>query len=200
MDERGKLIANGGFSQLSTQATAIQGLVYAHKLTGKEEYKDAAINVWGYMEALWDEQSGLYSPNPEATIYTYSILDVGDVSGALNALLNGLNLGVDQRYADFFNSVVNRSGMLIAEDLPTGGDGDDDGISLPADAGGEFGQAPVFATEVTYDKTTGTWEVTNALFISAQAMYASNQMMWMSTWAGKPAVAGHGIPVHQQTS
>ncbi|MEE9248025.1 MAG: hypothetical protein V3U79_04930 [Dehalococcoidia bacterium] len=195
MEGKGKLVANGGYSQVSTQATAVQGLVYAHKVTGISGYQVAALAAWDYMETLWDEASGLYALSPGAVDYIYSIRDVGDISGAVNALLNGLNLDVDRRYATFFNAVVNRSGLLIAEDLATGGERDDDGIPVPGNAGGAFGQAPVFATEVVYHTATGEWEVSNPRFTTADAMYASNQLMWMSSWAGRPAVAGFGIPV-----
>ena len=195
MEEKGKLVADGSYSQGSTQATAVQGLVYAHKVTGIDSYRVAALTAWDYMETLWDEASGLYAPPSGAVDYIYSIRDVGDISGAVNALLNGLNLDVDRRYATFFNTVVNRSGLLIAEGLATGGERDDDGIPVPENAGGAFGQAPVFATEVVYHTATGEWEVSNPRFTTADAMYASNQSMWMSTWAGRPAVAGFGIPV-----
>ena len=54
----------------------------------------------------------------------YTIRDVGDVSGAINSLLNGLGMNVADRFADFFENAVNRSGLLIAEASTTGGDGD----------------------------------------------------------------------------
>lgn len=195
MEGKGKLVANGGYSQVSTQATAVQGLVYSYKVTSINGYRVAALSAWEHMETLWDEALGLYAMSSGAVDYIYSIRDVGDISGAVNSLLNGLNLDVDRRYATFFNAVVNRSGLLIAEDLATGGERDNDGIPVPGNAGGAFGQAPVFATEVVYHTATGEWEVSNPRFTTADAMYASNQLMWMSRWAGRPAVAGFGIPV-----
>jgi hypothetical protein len=149
MDEQGKLIASGGYSQAATQGAAR---------------------------------------------YAYTSADVANIVSAFNALLNGLGLDVEQRFADFFNGVVNLSGLQIAEAAPTGGGQDKDTIPDPFKAGGEFGQAPVSATEVVYDVASGQWRVTNPRFTTAYAMALSNQMMWIGTWGGRPSVPGNGIP------
>ena len=199
VDDEGRLGATGDYSQVATQATAIHGLVFAGKITEDKEYERAALDLWKYMETLWDESANLYTPSPGSADYAYTTRDVGDVIGAFNALLNGLGVDVDQRFADFFQAAVNESGLQIAEARATGGSNDKDKIPAPADAGGQFGQAPVMATEVVYQTTTGTWEVTDSRFTTAYAMLADSQMMWMSIWGGHPSVEGHGIPLAKVT-
>ena len=46
---------------------------------------------------------------------------------------------------------------------------------VPPMAGGKFGVAPVFATEITY--TGSGYKVTNPMFDSAGSMHASNEMI-----------------------
>lgn len=53
-----------------------------------------------------------------------------------------------------------------------------DGVTLPPMAGGEFGIAPVFATEVSLLQN-GIWTVTDGRFDSAGAMHAANEMIWL---------------------
>lgn len=194
MDEQGKLIADGGYSQAATQGTAINGLVFASKVTGDDLSRKAALRAWQYLETLWDDTAKVYAPSQGAARYTYTSADAASIVSAFNALLNGLGLDVEQRFADFFNGAVNLSGLQIAEGAPTGGGQDNDSIPDPFKAGGEFGQAPVAATEVVYDTASGQWQVTNPRFTTAYAMALSNQMMWIGTWAGKPSVPGNGIP------
>ena len=194
MNEQGKLVADGGYSQVATQGAVINGLVFAYKVTGSEVYKEEALRAWGYMETLWDETAGVYATDPTAFRYVYTASDVADVVGAFNALLHGLDLDVEQRFADFFNGAVSLSGLQIAEGPPTGGGQDEDTIPDPFNAGGEFGQSPVLATEVVYNVASGEWSVTNQRFTTAYAMALANQMMWIGIWAGSPSVPGHGIP------
>ncbi len=195
VDDEGRLEATDRYSQVATQATAIHGLVFASKITKDKTYEQKSIDLWRYMESLWDETVNLYVPSPGDVDYRYTTRDVGDIIGAFNAMLNGLGVDVDQRFADFFQAAVNRSGLQIAEARATGGSSDEDTIPVPANAGGPFGQAPVLATEVLYYTATGTWEVTDPRFTTAYAMLADNQMMWISIWGGEPSVPGHGIPL-----
>ena len=193
-DERGMLVPSGGFSQVVTQAAAIRGLVLAYRVSEDESYKTAALQNWAYMDTLWDKESGLYIPSPGDRKYVYTAMDAGDVVGAFNALLNGLDVDVEQRFADFFNAVVNVSGLQIAEGPATGGGRDGDSIPDLFDAGGEFGRAPVLATEVVYDPSLGQWRVTNPQFTTNLALWADNQFMFIGYWGGQPSFPGHGIP------
>ncbi|MFQ5924458.1 MAG: hypothetical protein ACE5IE_00480 [Dehalococcoidia bacterium] len=194
MDDQGKLVADGGYSQAATQGAAINGLIFAFKVTGDASSRDAALNLWGYLETLWDNTASVYAPFPGASSYTYTPRDVADVVAAFNALLHGLDLDVEQRFADFLNGAVNLSGLQIAEGAPTGGGEDEDTIPDPFHAGGEFGQSPVLATEAAYNVASGEWSITNPRFTTSYAMALSNQMMWIGLWVLNPSVPGHGIP------
>ena len=194
MNEQGKLVADGGYSQVATQGAAINGLVFAYKVTGNEYHKDEALRAFDYMETLWDETAGVYATDSTAFHYVYTARDVAAVVGAFHALLHGVNLAVEQSFIDVFNGAVKLSGLQIAEGPPTGGGNDEDTIPDPFHAGGEFGQSPVFATEMVYDVASGEWRLTNPRFTTAYAMALANQIMWIGTWAGQPNVSGYGIP------
>ncbi|MEE9284113.1 MAG: hypothetical protein V3V35_00130, partial [Dehalococcoidia bacterium] len=164
MDQRGKLGQTGRYRQAATQGAVVSGLVFAYKVTGAGAYREDALRAWRYLETLWDGTVSVYRSDEAASRYVYTARDVGDVVGAFNALINGLNIDVEQRFADFFDGALNRSGLQIAEAAPTGGGQDADAIPDPFSAGGESGQAPVLATEVAYDTTSGQWSVTNPRF------------------------------------
>ncbi|HDY67795.1 MAG TPA: hypothetical protein ENH85_08395, partial [Candidatus Scalindua sp.] len=164
MADDGKLQTEREFTQLATQARAVNGLVLAYKVTGKQRYQDATLRAWDYMQTLWNEKAGLYATREGASRYTYTTEDVGDVVGAFNAVIHGLDKDVRSRFTIFFDKAVNKSGLQIAEGPPTGGQEDGDGVPAPPMAGGEFGQAPVFATEAVYDVDSGQWLLTNSRF------------------------------------
>ncbi|MFQ6067130.1 MAG: cupredoxin domain-containing protein [bacterium] len=194
MADEGKLQTQGRFTQLATQARAVYGLILAYRVTGNQGYQDVALKAWDYMQTLWNERAGLYATSEGASRYTYTIEDVGDVVGAFNVMIHGLNRDVRRRFSIFFDNVVKKSGLQIAEGSPSGGQEDEDGVPAPPLAGGEFGQAPVFATEAVYDVDSGQWKLTNPQFATSSAMSAANQFMWIGEWMGTPSVPGHGIP------
>lgn len=66
-------------------------------------------------------------------------------------------------------------------------------LPLPSKAGGEFGQAQVYNTEVTYDPSSDEWEATDNTFTAAEAIYLANQNVWIGNWSGGFYV-GRGIP------
>jgi len=122
----------------------------------------------------------------------YTIDNVGVIMGALNSLKFYGGDAVDHAvvidlFTNFYLNAVNKSGLQqavppipvakgtfeqeeppIFYGYPT--------IPMPLMAGGEFGVAPVFATEVSWDGSA--WSVTNANFDSAGAMHASNEFIW----------------------
>lgn len=123
---------------------------------------------------------------------TYSIDEVWAIIWALNEIKLFVVSDTEQSeqvFKDFFETVVNKAWLIqsapplsIAKSeweysgepknyfrYPT--------TMFPPMAGGEFGIAPVFASEVSF--TDGKWKVTNANFDSAWAMHASNEMIWL---------------------
>ncbi len=131
--------------------------------------------------------------------HVYTPFDVGAVLAALNSMIwfsvpsydDPLNSGPDlakKRYVKFFENVVAKSGMQRAS-----------GISLvekryvdrepqihfahpslprPEEAGGEFGIAPVYASEVTFEN--GKWVITNETFDTKGAMFLANMSVIMN--------------------
>lgn len=66
-------------------------------------------------------------------------------------------------------------------------------LPLPQNAGGQYGQAAVYNTEVTYDVDADEWNVTEDRFNTPQALYLSNQDVWIGQW-GNQFYDGRGIP------
>lgn len=118
--------------------------------------------------------------------------EVGDILGALNsALVNGDSsldrVAVQNAYAGFFESIINRGGLLQAvipkelEASPFELDRfpDDLAFGYPGIPGmGEAGRAAVHASELRFDAEAGLWVVTDASFDTAGAMHTSNEMFW----------------------
>jgi hypothetical protein len=66
-------------------------------------------------------------------------------------------------------------------------------LPLPPKAGGEYGQAAVYNSEVEYDTSAGEWSVTDDRFYTGDALYLANQDIWMSQWGGD-FYEGRGVP------
>lgn len=66
-------------------------------------------------------------------------------------------------------------------------------LPLPADAGGELGQAAVYNAEGEYDADTDEWTVTDRLFDTEAALSLANQDIWVGQWGGE-FYEGRGIP------
>lgn len=123
---------------------------------------------------------------------TYTIDEVGTIIWTLNEIKLFVVENPEQAeevFRDFFENVVNTSGLIqsspplhIAKS-PREYTGEPvnyfryEDVPMPPMAGGEFGVAPVFATEVSFKN--GLWKVTNANFDTAGAMHASNEMIWL---------------------
>ncbi len=185
-------------------AFSIYGLVEAGRITGKPAYGREGWRRFGKdLEALWDERAGVYATEAGAAKYLYDPYAVGAMLAALNALRFfgtpdtyfdvrearpvGAPHLVEARYARFFDTIFIRSGLLPATGVdivpapykerdplvhftnPT--------LSLPPAAGGKFGRAPVFVTEVTYEN--GSWRVTNPRFTTAPGMFLANMLVWV---------------------
>lgn len=169
------------------KAFAIRGLVEAYRLSGDNSYLTAAARVFNSLEREFDPQTGVFSSQS-----TYTIDNVGVIMGSLNSLKfygSGAvdETAVEEIFTSFYLNAVNKSGLQqavppvpvakgtfeqfeppIYYGYPT--------IPMPPMAGGEFGVAPVFATEVSWDGST--WSVTNPRFDATGAMHASNEFIW----------------------
>ncbi|MFQ5794684.1 MAG: hypothetical protein ACE5JP_06500 [Candidatus Bipolaricaulia bacterium] len=184
-------------SQLAVQASTVTGLLYAHALTDFALYQDAAFEAWDYVQSLWDEQAETFASDEGANTYRYTAEEIGDIVGAFNTVIRVAGREeLKSQFATFFRSAVKRSGLQLSELLQSGGGQDGDGVPPPPMAGGQFGQAPVFATAVAYNRGTGQWSVVDGQFTTAQAMYLADQAIWTGEWKGHAfqGPPAHGIP------
>jgi len=169
------------------EAFAIRGSLEAYRIGGDVDDLNAAARAFGRLVAAYDADHGIFS---DQNVYTVD--DVAVIMGALNALRFYAGDAVDPDqvatiFTDFYESAVNMSGLQHSV-LPINAGKDrfeqEDpaifyaypGIPLAPMAGGEFGVAPVFATEVTWDGEQ--WSVSNPRFDSAGAMHAANEFIW----------------------
>ncbi len=197
----GDQLVNANKDDATRKAFAIRGLIEAYRTTGNNAYRDAAAEVFTGLAGEYDAGSGVFSSQN-----VYSIDNVAAIMGAINSSMIFLGDAIDQNQAKtmftgFFESAVNMSGLQQSvPPIPVAkGKFEQDeppmyygypGIPKPPMAGGEFGVAPVFATEVKWDG--GQWQVTNARFDSAGAMHASNEFIWFHNDEvnGFPRVSG----------
>jgi hypothetical protein len=168
-------------------AFTIRGLIEAYRVSGVDTYLTAASAGFDALVADFNAETGIFDSQS-----VYTIDNVGVIMGALNSLkfYGGDALdqtAVEDLFTHFYLNAVNKSGLqqavppipvakgafeqeepVIFYGYPT--------VPMPPMAGGDFGIAPVFATEVSWDGSA--WSVTNANFDSAGAMHASNEFIW----------------------
>jgi len=183
----GEILRNAEADNTTDKAYAIRGLVEAYRVSGEARYLAATVGLFREIAAEFDEAYGVFTSQSR-----YTIDNVAVILGALNSLKLFVGNTVDQVeveeiFTRFFESSVNLSGLQIAappKDVAKGLFEQDEpdifyaypGMALPPIAGGKFGVAPVFATEVLWNGSR--WSVTNARFDTAGAMHASNEMIW----------------------
>ena len=116
----------------------------------------------------------------------------------MNAAEAVLGMDVGPKYASFFNRTLNRGRLQRAERPPSRDKAAEYTLPLPPKAGGEFGQAAVYNQAVEYDTDADEWSVVDDRFVTADALYAANQEIWISHWAGE-FYAGRGVPGTSET-
>lgn len=189
---------------LGDLAFAIYGLVEAARITGDPHLSEQAFQLFATkLEALWDPKAGVYETPPGVNRYVYDPYTVGGVLGALNAIRffatpnlyatspekpEAVNpLLAEERYTRFFETLFLKSGLLLATGVafvpPRYQERElifhftHPSLPVPSAAGGQFGRAPVYAGEVTYEG--GTWTVTDVRFRTAPAMFLANMSAWI---------------------
>ncbi len=172
-------------SKASEEAYRLAGLIEAQRVVGV----NAEITTMASQKFLdsFDTENMIFKNQN-----TYTIDEVGTIIGALNEIKLFIVEDTTQSeevFRDFFNNVVNASGLIqsapplkIAKS-PWEYEGEPENyfrapwLKKPPMAGWEFGVAPVFATEVSFEN--GEWKVTDSNFDTAGAMHASNEMIWL---------------------
>ena len=201
IDKFGAALVNANKDDAARKAYALRGLIEAWRTTGNNAYRDAAVDVYTGLASEYDGVHGVFTSQN-----VYSIEDVAAIMGAINSSLIFLGDAIDANqgetmFAGFFESAVNMSSLQQSvPPIPVAkGKFEQDeppifygypSIPKPPMAGGEFGVAPVFASEVKWDG--GQWQVTNARFDAAGAMHASNEFIWFHNDEvdGFPRVSG----------
>jgi plastocyanin len=192
------MVRGGGENQAATQGAVAQGLVWASELDGVD-HTGLAESVIGYLsDELFDAEAGVFASNAGDSTYSYTVRDVGDVTGGLNAAEAVLDVDVGPQYASFFDQTVNRGRLQRAERPPSRDEAADHTLPLPPAAGGEFGQAAVYNQAVEYDVAGDEWSVADDRFVTADALYAANQEIWISHWNGD-FYSGRGVPGQSET-
>jgi hypothetical protein len=180
------------FSTISTSnatenAFVIRGLIEAYRVSGDVTYLSTAAATYDALYADFNFSDGVFTSQSK-----YTIDDIGVLLGAVNSVILFAGDMVDQTQAEelftaVYLNLVNKSGIqLSVPPLEVGKDKFEQAhpelfygyptIPLPPMAGGDYGIAPVFASEITY--TSGQWEVTDPRFDSAGAMHTSNEFIW----------------------
>jgi len=192
-------VEGGAPNQAATQGVVAQGLLWASQIDGVD-HTDTADSVVGYMlDELWDPDAGTFQSGTDASTYTITARDAGDITGGLNAADAVLGRsGARDRFATFFNQTFNRGRLQRAERPPSHSEDAEYPLPLPPGAGGEFGQAAVYNSEVEYDSAADEWSVTDPRFRTADALYLANQDIWVGNWGGD-FYQGRGVPGESDT-
>lgn len=183
----GDVLAAANPANATEQAFVIRGLVEAHRISGDDAYLNAAAAAFAALASDYNADSGIFNSQS-----VYTIDNVAVIMGALNSLKfyggEAVNQDlVEEIFTNFFLSAVNKSGLQQSvPPVPVAkGEFEQDepviyygypAIPKPPMAGGDYGIAPVFATEVSWDGSQ--WEVSDGRFDSAGAMHASNEFIW----------------------
>jgi len=203
--QHGDTLIGANKDDATRKAYAIRGLIEAHRVSEGDKYLTAAATAFDSLAAEYDAAHGIFSSQS-----SYTIDDVAVIMGSVSSMRLFGGDAVDQAKAEeiftgFFESVVNMSGLQMSappKNVAKGVFEQDEpdiyyaypGMAMPPMAGGEFGLAPVFATEVSWDGSQ--WSVTNGRFDAAGAMHASNEFIWFHNDEvnGFPEVSVQGAP------
>ncbi len=147
---------SAGPTTLLAQSFAVRGLIEANRVLGDQQYLDAAIRSYGFMNTkLWDERTGVYRSYVDAEVTEYTPLNVGAALAAVREIALVTKSAAElERWKRFWVQAIDGSGIQQSEYEETGEknfyakDGDGDGIPRMEYADGKYGIAPVFATKV----------------------------------------------------
>jgi hypothetical protein len=197
VDGDGRL-GGAGDNQAAAQGAVAQGLVWASQIEGVDRTGLAGDLLDYLLGTLWDEEVGTFASHENHAVYTITSRDAGDITGGLNAADAVLDRDVQETYARFFDSTFNRGRLQRAERPQSRNENAEHPLPLPPKAGGEYGQAAVYNDAVEYDTATEEWQVADDTFTTADALYTSNQDIWIGSWAGD-FFGGRGVPGQTDT-
>ncbi|WP_323191731.1 hypothetical protein [Halostella sp. PRR32] len=180
-------------NQAAVQGAVGQGLLLAEETAGTDSEVEGELAIEYLLDNLWQRGLDVFDDERPGPMTQLTVRDAGDIVGGLNAADEILNLEAveDTIFPSFFRSLFIRGRLQRAERSESRDPDADFILPLPANAGGQFGQAPVYNTALAYDLPTDRWEVANARF-SATAMYLATQSGWIGSFEGD--TGDRGIP------
>lgn len=172
------------------KAAALWGLIQVSEIEGDTSYSDKAADWFNDLRADFDPEHGVFR-----SIDTYTADDVAWLVSGLSAISQrgpkAERGAASKTLLAFFESAMDLSGLQLS--APPGkngamaGDFEKDLPSVvyyhgartppPPAAGGQFGKAPVPASEVQWDGSQ--WRVTDDRFTTAWAMHLANELNWL---------------------
>lgn len=162
------------------RAAVIGGLLYAYTLTEDARYRLEALNAWDELRAGWDEDLGLFRPDPRGQSFELTLEEIGELLSAFHTLITALDDEEAKRlYVPFFET-LKAAGVQRAEGPEAGGGLDGD----PVPDVREAGVPPVLVAAVRYDPDSG-WQVSDRSFLTAPALYAANVWLWLGRFRGE---------------
>lgn len=194
---------DGSFGDLTVNtARAIRALVEIYRISGKEEYKQAAVKAFRYLDSMHNAKLGVYRTK-KAEEYDYSSEDIGVFCAALNSfrlflgtetkgMLN--RISIEDKLSMFMDATLNKAGMMLsapARDeayppVPRSESKEDEirfkgkELPKPQDAKGTngFGVAPVLAARGKFNVKTKKWEISKRCDVFG-AIYTAVEWNWL---------------------
>lgn len=142
--------------RLEVQALSLSALMEAFKVSREERFYRAATKIYSYMvKGLWDEDLNTFRTHEDSGVLAITPVAFGATVGALREMV--LATGDLRTFAyllAYFEGIMKNYSLQLSELDFTGEamddirDSDGDNIFQADLAGGDFGIAPVFASEV----------------------------------------------------
>jgi hypothetical protein len=172
------------------KAAALWGLVQVSEIEGDPKYAEKAADWFNDLLTDFDAEHGVFR-----SISTYTADDVAWLFSGLSAMSQRGHEAqrgpASKMLTAFFESVMDLSGLQLS--APPGKNGAMAGewektlpsvvyyhgaqTPPPPAAGGQFGKAPVPASEIEWDGSQ--WQVTDDRFTTAWAMHLANELNWL---------------------
>ena len=187
IDSFGNKLINTTKNNATERAYAVRGLIEAYRVTENDTFINNAAQNFNRLSQSYSSSFGYFIGQNN-----YTIDDIAVILGAINStkLFAGDRVNqkrVEQIFTGFFESAVNLSGLQQSAPPKGIAKGKFEqyhpdiyyaypGIPIPPKAGGKFGTAPVFGSEIK--QISGSWKLVNPRFNSAGAMHASNEFIW----------------------
>lgn len=170
----------GGVGDL---AAIVGALSYAHRLTGEGRYLRGAERAWELLMQYWRDDLGLFLPPSElgSPRWELTVADAAELLGAFHARIHVARSEEALRLYPRFLEGLKRAGLQRAEGREAGGSFDGDPVPSLVEAG----EPPVLVAAVRFDPDAQRWRVADGRFLSAPALYAAVNWLWLGRLRGE---------------